>query len=108
VAGELAPKLRKVRGGPAAMVALPREEADLAAAFVSEILPEPGIQMIGAIPHQIEGEAVFAGFVLKRSGNPAVASALLTYLAEPGTRNVYTTAGMSRSRDVPPAAPALP
>lgn len=98
IAADLAPKLRRVRGGPAAMVALPREEADLGVAFISEIMPEPGIDLLGGVPAALDPGAVFSGFVLARSKEAQAGRDLLTFLASGENARVYATAGMAGMR----------
>ena len=93
---DIAGKISRVRGGPAAMVALPREAADLGVAFISEALPEPGIELLGPLPAMCEPEAIFAGFVLKNARDAVAGQALLDYLASPAARADIEASGLHR------------
>ena len=91
----IAAKSTRPRGGPATMVALPREEADVAIAFISEILPEPGVDLAGALPEECAPPATYAGFVLRGSKNADAGRALLGFLRGADAAKAYETAGMS-------------
>ena len=68
--------------------------ADLGFQQLSELINVPGIDVLGALPDEIQSMTVFSGGVGKGSGNPAVASALLASMTAPATADVKRRFGM--------------
>lgn len=73
-------------GGPPAVAA---GEAELVLTLASEIAPEPGVQLLGLLPPDVQG---YISFTAGRSANTkesAAADALLAHLSEPSARAAF-------------------
>ncbi len=73
-------------GGPPAVAA---GEAELVLTLASEIVPEPGVQLLGLLPPDVQG---YISFTAGRSANAkdsAAANALLHQLSEPSARTAF-------------------
>jgi len=57
-----------------------RGEADLGLQQLSELLPVPGIEILGPLPPEIQAVTVFASGVSRRSSRPKEAQALVDFL----------------------------
>jgi molybdate transport system substrate-binding protein len=89
VAGKLssagAPNVAK---GEAEMVILP----------LSEILPVPGVELVGAIPSEIQFDQVFAAAVVKGAKDSAGAKRLIAFLASEKATPAVEKTGMKRTQ----------
>ncbi len=94
IAAEVKPKLKIVRGGSAAMAALAHDEVDVALTFVSEIITEPGVEVVGHLPAAISDPVRFYGFVSAQSKEPDAAKALIAYLSSKEAALIYVARGM--------------
>jgi molybdate transport system substrate-binding protein len=59
---------------------LARGEADLGFQQMSELLHEPGIEVVGPLPTEIQAVTVFAAGISARSSHPEEVQALIAYL----------------------------
>jgi molybdate transport system substrate-binding protein len=66
-------------------------EADLAVQQISELLMVPGIEVVGALPADIQTVAMFSGGLLTRS---AAAAGVLRFLASPAIAAVLKQSGL--------------
>jgi molybdate transport system substrate-binding protein len=98
LADELKPKLKLARGGAAAMEALAKGETDIGITFVSEIITEPGVDVVGPLPRAISTPTALVGFLSTHAGAPEAAQALLRYLSSPNQAAVYKAVGMEPGR----------
>jgi molybdate transport system substrate-binding protein len=71
-----------------------RGEADIAIQFISEIVPVQGVQLVGALPAELQDITVVAGAVTKNAANPAAAKALIDYLRSPSATLAIKARGM--------------
>jgi molybdate transport system substrate-binding protein len=69
-------------------------EADLAIQQISELMMVPGIDVVGALPPDIQTVAIFSGGLLTRSSHPEYATALLRSLASPAIAPVLQRTGL--------------
>jgi len=69
-------------------------EVELAVQQVSELLVVPGIEVIGALPGEIQTTATFSAGLLSRSSQPGEAASLLRFLASPQIAAVLRRAGL--------------
>ena len=93
IAAELKPKSRQVKGEPVGAV-VARGEAELGFQQVSELLPVPGIDVIGPLPPEIQHVTVFAAGVHIGAKEPAAATALARFIAAPAASAVIRKTGM--------------
>jgi molybdate transport system substrate-binding protein len=88
-------KAKPVQGGAGAMAALAKGEIDYGFTYVSEILPEPGVEVVGALPKDISTPTYLTAFLSADSKNPDAAKALIAYLTSPEAAAVYKARGMA-------------
>jgi molybdate transport system substrate-binding protein len=95
----LGARLVQAPAGVPVATLLARGEADLGFQQLSELIHEPGIEMVGPLPPEIQAMTVFSGAVCKTSGDPAGARALLDFFARDASakrRHGMEPAGMNR------------
>jgi molybdate transport system substrate-binding protein len=91
---QMQPKIKLAQGGAAAMEALAKGEVEIGLTFISEIITEPGVESVGALPREISTPTALVGFVSAHTKVPAAARALLAYLSSPEAAAVYKARGM--------------
>jgi molybdate transport system substrate-binding protein len=92
------PKIKIAQGGRGAMEMLAKGEVDYGITFISEIITEPGVEVVGALPRDISTPTALIGFLGAHSKQPEAAKALLAYLSGPDAAKVYTERGMQPGR----------
>jgi molybdate transport system substrate-binding protein len=98
IAEQMQPKIKLAQGGAAAMEALAKGEVEIGLTFISEIITEPGVESVGALPREISTPTRLVGFLSAHAKAPAAARALLTYLSSPEAAVVYKARGMQPAR----------
>ncbi len=98
IAEEMKPKIRIAQGGRGAMELLAKGEVDIGLTFISEIITEPGVEVVGPLPREISTPTSLVGFVSAQSKEPAAAKALVSYLSGPEAAAVYKQRGMEPGR----------
>jgi len=76
----------------AALVA--RGEADLGFQQLSELIGQPGVDIVGALPPEIQAVTVFSAGVSAKSGAPEAARAFIGFLVSPEAEGVKRRHGM--------------
>jgi molybdate transport system substrate-binding protein len=66
--------------------------------FISEIITEPGVEVVGPLPRDISTPTALVGFVSVNSKEPEAAKALLRYLSSSEAAAVYKQRGMQPGR----------
>jgi molybdate transport system substrate-binding protein len=94
IAEQMKPKIKIASGGAGAMALLARGEIDIGLTFISEIITEPGVEVVGALPREISTPTSLVGFVSTQAKTPDAARALLRYLSSDEAAAVYRAAGM--------------
>ena len=92
------PKIKVAQGGRGAMELLAKGEVDIGLTFISEIITEPGVEVVGPLPRDISTPTVLVGFVSAHSKEPEAAKALVRYLSSPEAAAVYKERGMQPGR----------
>jgi molybdate transport system substrate-binding protein len=92
------PKIKIAQGGRGAMELLAKGEVDIGLTFISEIITEPGVEVVGPLPRDISTPTALVGFVSAHSKEPDAANALLRYLSSPEAAAVYKQRGMQPGR----------
>jgi molybdate transport system substrate-binding protein len=87
-------KSKPAQGGAGAMALLAKGEIDIGFTYVSEILPEPGVEVVGALPKDVSTPTYLSAFLGADSKNPEAAKALIAYLSGPEAAAVYKKRGM--------------
>jgi len=98
IADEMKPKIKIAQGGRGAMELLAKGEVDFGLTFISEIITEPGVEVVGPLPRDISTPTALVGFLSAHSKEPDAAKALLRYLSSPEAAPVYKERGMQPGR----------
>src|SRR5262249_21499024 len=98
IADAMKPRIKIAQGGSVAMELLANGEVDFGLTFISEIITEPGVEVVGPLPREISTPTVLVGFVSANSKEPEAAKALLGYLSSPEAAAVYKQRGMQPGR----------
>ena len=98
IAEQMAPKIKLAQGGAGAMKMLADKEVDIGLTFVSEIITEPGVEVVGALPASISTPTRLVGFVGTHAKDPAAAKELVNYLSSADAAKVYKERGMQPGR----------
>jgi len=95
---ELRPKLRLVgaSGGEPLVVcaAVADGRAELGIQQIAEIVPVPGVDLVGPIPQEIQHATAFAVAVVSAAPNPHAARAFVSSFASPAARDIIRAHGM--------------
>jgi molybdate transport system substrate-binding protein len=94
IAEQMKPKIKIAQGGAGAMALLAKGEIDIGLTFISEIITEPGVEVVGPLPREISTPTSLVGFVSTHAKAPEAARALLQHLSSPEAAAIYKAAGM--------------
>jgi molybdate transport system substrate-binding protein len=93
------PKIKPAQGGRGAMALLAKGHIDIGLTFISEIITEPGVEVVGRLPRDISTPTALVGFVSTQAKEAEAAKALLAYLSgPPGRRPPRSTRSAEWSR----------
>jgi molybdate transport system substrate-binding protein len=92
IAEALAPKIKLLQGGAPEGVA--KGEAELGLSPVSEILPAPGVDLVGPFPSEIQSYLVLTAGVSATSKGTVAADAFIKFLTAPAAAAVLKAKGM--------------
>ena len=98
IADQMKPKITLAQGGAGAMAALAKGEVDIGLTFISEIITEPGVELVGPLPREISTPTALVGFLSAHARAPEAAKALLAFLSSPDAAAVYRASGMQPGR----------
>jgi molybdate transport system substrate-binding protein len=97
IAGQMKAKSHLTAAG-AAPASVGKGESDLVLTLISEILPEPGVELAGPIPSEFQ---TYIGFSAapspKAAGSPA-AAALITFMKSSAAATTYKEKGMEAAK----------
>ncbi|SRR5258708_7277915 len=96
IADALKDKLKLYPDGTNAMEAVARGEAAIAAGQMSEIMPVKGIDIVGALPEELQLKTIYAAGLAAKSAAPEAARALLRLLVSNEMAPVFTANGFDR------------
>jgi len=71
-------------------------DADVLITLISEILPAPGIDLVGPLPAEFRSEVTFAAAVGAAAADPAAARALIASLVSAGATPILRQKGLER------------
>jgi molybdate transport system substrate-binding protein len=95
---QMRPKIKPAGSGRDAMALLAKGEVDIGLTFISEIITEPGVEMVGPLPKEISTPTGLVAFLHAHTKEPAAAKALIAYLSGPEAAVVYKERGMVPGR----------
>ena len=98
IADQMKPKIKIAQGGAGAMALLAKGDVDIGLTFISEIITEPGVELVGPLPREISTPTSLVGFVSAHARTPEAARALLAFLSSPDAASVYRACGMEPER----------
>jgi molybdate transport system substrate-binding protein len=93
IATLIAPKARNPSHGTVGE-ALARGEAEIALQQISELLPVPGIKVVGPLPAEVQLVTVFSAGIFSSATEPRAARMLVEQLTTNAARSVYTAKGL--------------
>jgi molybdate transport system substrate-binding protein len=93
IADEMAGKSRRIDGERVGAV-VARGEAELGFQQMSELLPVPGIDVVGPLPGDLQRVSVFSAGVVTASSHAAAARDLIRFLASAESADVVTKTGL--------------
>jgi molybdate transport system substrate-binding protein len=71
-------------------------EAELLITLISEILPAPGVELVGPLPMQFQNYVSFAAATGAKAANPAAGKSLIACLSGPNVAATLKTKGMEK------------
>lgn len=96
IAGQIRSKVKQVQGEPAGAV-VARGEAELGFQQMSELLPVPGIDIVGPLSADVQQITVFSGGVHVKAQAADAARALVRFFKSPAAAPVIREKGMEPS-----------
>jgi len=90
---QVKPKLKQVQGEPAG-ASVARGEAEIGFQQMSELLPVPGIDIVGPLPPDVQRITTFSAGLHARAKEPDAAKALVKFLTAPAAAPVIQKRGM--------------
>jgi molybdate transport system substrate-binding protein len=93
IAAEVKAKSRQVKGEPVGAV-VARGEAEIGFQQVSELLPVPGIDLVGPLPPDIQQITIFSAGMQASAKEPAAAKALIDFITASAAAPVIRKCGM--------------
>jgi molybdate transport system substrate-binding protein len=93
IADEMKAKSRMIPGEPVGAV-VARGEAEIGFQQISELLPVPGIDLIGPLPPEIQKITVFSAGVAVGAKEPDAGRALIKFLASPAAAPTMAKSGL--------------
>lgn len=74
-----------------------RGEAEIAVQQVSELMAVPGVEIVGRLPPELGGSAIFAAGVFAQAAQPELGAALIAALAAPEREPLYRDCGLEQA-----------
>src|ERR1700716_1688292 len=93
IADEMKNKARKIPAEPVAAV-VARGDAEIGFQQISEMLPVPGVDIVGPLPADLQNITVFSAGIATVSKEPEAGKALIKFLASPAARDTIVKSGM--------------
>ena len=94
IAEQMQSKITRAQGGGRAMEMLAKGEVEIGLTFLSEIVDDAGVEVVGILPREISTPTALVGYVSTKAKSPEAAKALLRYLSGPEAAVVYKAMGM--------------
>ena len=94
IVAEMQPKLRPVPGGPYVVGPVVRGEVELAIITTPYIVIEPGAELVGPLPDELQQYVVYIAGVGTTASNAGAAGALIRHLTSPASASVLKAQGL--------------
>jgi molybdate transport system substrate-binding protein len=96
---EMQPKIKIASGGADAMRRLAKGEVDIGLTYISEIIPEPGVEVVGPLPKEISTPTPFVAFLSTHAKAPDAAKALVMFLSSGEATAIFRRSGLDPARN---------
>jgi molybdate transport system substrate-binding protein len=93
IADAMKDKAKKIPAEPVAGV-VARGDAEIGFQQISEMLPVPGVDIVGPLPAELQNITVFSAGIATGSGEPDAGTTLIKFLASPAARDAIINSGM--------------
>ena len=94
IAGDLNPKTKLSAGIPALVESVAKGEVEIGMLQISEIVPDPRLELVGPLPKGLEKSTVMAVGLRTDSKEPAAGRALIRFLVSPAAWPMIKGKGM--------------
>lgn len=94
IAGDLNPRTKLSAGIPALVESIAKGEVEIGMLQISEIVPDPRLELVGPLPKGLEKSTVMAVGLRTDSKEPAAGRALIRFLVSPAAWPVIKGKGM--------------
>jgi molybdate transport system substrate-binding protein len=98
IADAMSKKTLLEQGSVRAAAKVASGDAELLITLVSEILPAPGVELVGPLPMQFQNYVSFAGATGVKSANPEAGKSLVSCLSGPNVAATLKAKGMETGR----------
>ncbi len=97
ISDQIAAKAKLAAGGPSGRVSVlvSSGEAEIGLQEVSELMTNPGVDVIGMLPPELQQITTFAAGIAADAKEPGAGRALIAFLAGPGAIALYKTKGLA-------------
>ena len=96
IADAMTKKTLLEQGSVRAAAKVANGEAELLITLISEILPSPGVELVGPLPMQFQNYVSFAGATGAKSDNAAAGKSLISCLSGPNVAATLKAKGMEK------------
>ena len=93
IAEQMKDKAKQIPAEPVAGV-VARGDAEIGFQQISEMLPVPGVDIVGPLPPELQQITVFSAGIATVSKEPEAGKALISFLASPAARDAIIKSGM--------------
>jgi molybdate transport system substrate-binding protein len=93
IADQIAGKSKMIPGEPVG-VGVARGDAEIGFQQISELLPVPGVELVGPLPPEIQKVTVFAAGIATGAKQPEAGALLIEFLASPAAAPVIIKSGL--------------
>ena len=93
IADAMKDKAKKISADPVAGV-VARGDAELGMQQISELLPVPGVDLVGPLPPELQKVTVYSAGIATVSKEPEAGRALIKFLTSPAARDTIIKSGM--------------
>ena len=93
ISEEMKDKARKIPATPVAEI-VARGDAEIGLQQLSEMLPVPGVDIVGPLPADLQKITIFSAGIASVSKEPAAGKALIRFLASPAASAVIIKSGL--------------
>jgi molybdate transport system substrate-binding protein len=93
IAEDMKDKARKIPATPVAEI-VARGDAEIGLQQISEMLPVPGVDIVGPLPAELQKITIFSAGIASVSKEPDAGKALIKFLASPAARDTIIKSGL--------------